>query len=75
MTAQPTATSCIHYWLLGDLIPGQPRDQGTCKYCGVIKVFKSSLSEVTFQEIQNVVRPDNDSVIRKYMMENMKREI
>ena len=75
MTTQPTATSCVHYWLLGDLIPNQARDQGTCKLCGATKLFKSSFSELTFQEIQNVVRPDNDSVIRKYVMENMDREI
>ena len=75
MTTQPTATSCTHYWLLGDRIPGQAPNQGTCKLCGITKPFRLSIPDITYQEIQHVVRAADNSVIKKYMMERMDREI
>ncbi len=72
----PTATSpCTHHWMIGEIIPNQPRNKGTCKYCGEIKIFLISLDELTYREIQNAIVSNPATEIAAYIASRSDREI
>ena len=85
MTTLPTATSpisvlptpvpCTHHWLIGGIIPNQPRDKGTCKLCGATKLFQLIFPEITYRELQNVVQTNPDREIAAYLSQRLGREI
>lgn len=33
--------SSAHHWMIGSLVPGQPENQGTCRFCRTTRRFQT----------------------------------
>ena len=40
--------SCPHHWLIGDILPGQDKNVGTCRLCNATKQFPSVFLDVRY---------------------------
>ena len=73
---------CHHYWKIGDLIPDQPKDQGTCVKCGQVRPFKPQFIDLAYTDLhkrlpttQRKNRLDAQREVAYYTADKLMREV
>ena len=67
---------CHHYWKIGDLIPDQPKDQGTCVKCGQVRPFKPKFIDLAYSNLHKWKnRSDAEREVAYYTADKLMREV